>query len=118
MQRYAFPGGSGWRLSGSRVDGARLLVDIAGSAAPELPSRLSDAVLEPAGPDGWQLIGGGRSFLLPHSRVFVHEDLGAAMQAAIPPRRVPWSRRIFWQIVFLLMRSDTTRAWLLRRYRS
>jgi hypothetical protein len=31
---------------------------------------------------------------------------------------VPWSRRIFWQIVFLLMRSDTTRAWLLRRYRS
>ena len=127
-QRYAFvtvdclratvPGGSQWRLSGSRVDGTRLLVDIAGAAASELPLRLSDAVLEPAGPEGWQLSGGGRSFLLPHSRIFVHEDLGAAMQAAIPPRRVPWSRRIFWQIVFLLMRSDTTRAWLLRRYRS
>ena len=41
MQRYAFvtvdclratvPGGSQWRLSGSRVDGTRLLVDIAGA---------------------------------------------------------------------------------------
>ncbi len=49
-------------------------------------------------------------------RVFVHEDIVAVIEAVVPPRRVPWSRRLFWQLVFLLMRHRPTRDWLLRRY--
>lgn len=49
-------------------------------------------------------------------RLFVHEDVVAAVEAVVPPRRVPWSRRLFWQLVLLLMRTRPTRDWLLRRY--
>jgi hypothetical protein len=49
-------------------------------------------------------------------RVFVHEDVAAAVEAVVPPRRVPWSRRLFWELVFVLMRHRPTRDWLLRRY--
>jgi hypothetical protein len=114
--RSTGPGRLQWRLSGRLASGGSLLVDVSGPSATVLPARLADALLEPDGSDGWRLSGGGHSFPLPHSQVFVHEDLGAAMRAAIPPRRVPWSRRLFWNAVFLLMRSDTTRSWLLRRY--
>lgn len=49
-------------------------------------------------------------------RVFVHEDVATAVEAVVPPRPVPWSRRLFWQLVFVLMRHRPTRDWLLRRY--
>jgi hypothetical protein len=49
-------------------------------------------------------------------RVFVHEDVATAVEAVVPPRAVPWSRRLFWELVFVLMRHRPTRDWLLRRY--
>lgn len=47
---------------------------------------------------------------------WVHEDVGAAVEAVVPPRRVPLRKRAFWHAVFLLMRFGPTRRWLLRRY--
>lgn len=50
------------------------------------------------------------------ARRFVHEDVAAVVEAVLPPRRVPWSKRLFWWLVLLLLRSRPTRDWLLRRY--
>jgi len=45
----------------------------------------------------------------------VHEDVGAAVAAVIPPRRVPLQKRLFWSTVLLLLRFPRSRAWLAAR---
>jgi hypothetical protein len=47
----------------------------------------------------------------------VHEDVGAAVAAVIPPRRVPLQKRLFWSTVLLLLRFPRGRAWLASRQR-
>jgi len=46
-----------------------------------------------------------------------HEDVGAAVQAVIPPRRVPLGKRVFWRVVLGLMTTATGRSLIARRYR-
>lgn len=48
--------------------------------------------------------------------VIEHEDVGAAVYAVIPPRRVPLGKRLFWRIVLRLLRSERGRAWIASRY--
>ena len=45
-----------------------------------------------------------------------HEDVGAAIQAAIPPRRVPLGKRVFWRIVLGLLHLSSGRALIARLY--
>jgi len=47
-----------------------------------------------------------------------HEDVSAVVQAAIPPRRVPILKRLFWRVILWLLKSPTGRAWITRRYGS
>ena len=47
----------------------------------------------------------------------MHEDVGAAVAAVIPPRRVPLPKRLFWSAVLLLLRLPGGRAWLASRLR-
>ena len=42
------------------------------------------------------------------------EDVRAAIEARIPPRRVPFARRLFWRLVFFLVRFSAGRALLSR----
>lgn len=116
-------GAAGWRLSG-RAHGKAVIVDLfamgaAGEALQQLAAHgIHDAVLAraPASPDAWSLIIAGRSTALPQLRVFVHEDFVAQAAAAIPPRRVRWSRRLFWSTLLALLRTRFGRQWVRRRY--
>jgi hypothetical protein len=49
-------------------------------------------------------------------RAMLHRDAEALAEAAIPPRAVRWRTRLFWRVVFLLMRTAYGRSLLLRRY--
>jgi hypothetical protein len=51
-----------------------------------------------------------------HPRRLVHEDVGMAVYAAIPPRRVPLAKRLFWRIVLVMLSSARGRAWIAARY--
>ena len=48
----------------------------------------------------------------------VHEDVGAAVYAAIPPRPVPLTKRIFWWLVLRLLGSRLGRAIIAARHGS
>ncbi len=48
----------------------------------------------------------------------VHEDVRAVIEAVIPPRHVPWRKRLFWAVVLRILRSPRGRAWLATRYPS
>lgn len=51
-----------------------------------------------------------------HRSPLIHEDIGAAVRAVIPPRRVPFPKQVFWRLVLWLMKSPRGRAWIARRY--
>lgn len=116
-------GAAGWRLSGV-AQGKAVIVDLfaTGATAQSLQhfaaQDIRDAVLSraPVSPDAWSLAIAGRSTALPQLRVFVHEDFVAQAAAAIPPRRVRWSRRLFWSTLLALLRTGFGRHWVRRRY--
>jgi hypothetical protein len=116
-------GAAGWRLSG-RAQGKAVIVDLfaTGATAQALQQLaaqgIHDAVLSRASAshDEWLLTIAGRSTALPQLRVFVHEDFAAQAAAAIPPRRVRWSRRLFWSTLLALLRTRFGRQWVRRRY--
>jgi hypothetical protein len=116
-------GAAGWRLSGV-ARGKAVIVDlfatgVAAEALQQLAAQdIQDAVLDraSASPDAWSFTIAGRSTSLPQLRVFVHEDFVAQAGAAIPPRRVRWSRRLFWSTLLALLRTRFGRQWVRRRY--
>lgn len=126
--------GQGWRLSGighgapatagPPPAASQLIIDIVadGAAARELAevatAALRDAVLfRNAGHAAdWWLESGNDRWLLPAVRVFAHRDFGAEALAAIPPRRVPLGKRLFWSTLLTLLRTDAGRRWVRRRY--
>jgi hypothetical protein len=38
-----------------------------------------------------------------------HEDVGAAVLAVIPPRVVPWKKRVLWRLVLWILRTAAGR---------
>jgi hypothetical protein len=38
-----------------------------------------------------------------------HEDVGAAVLAVIPPRAVPWKKRVLWRLVLWILRTAAGR---------
>jgi len=38
-----------------------------------------------------------------------HEDVGAAVFAVIPPRAVPWKKRVLWRVMLWILRSTVGR---------
>lgn len=45
-----------------------------------------------------------------------HEDVGTAIQAVIPPRPVPFGKRLFWRLVLWALQTSVGRNWIARRY--
>ena len=41
-----------------------------------------------------------------------HEDVGAAIRAVIPPRPVPWRKRVLWRVMLWILKSAVGRRGL------
>src|SRR5215469_15122540 len=85
-----------------------------GAAPAALPAELRDvAVSQPEGSryrlDGTNPGGERGEWLLEARAAHLHHDVGAAFYRALPPRPVPWSRRLLWA---LLLRLAASRAGL------
>ena len=85
-----------------------------GAAPAALPAELRDvAVSQPDGGqyrlDGTNAGGERGEWLLVARAAHLHHDVGAAFYRALPPRPVPWSRRLLWA---LLLRLAASRAGL------
>jgi hypothetical protein len=100
-------------------DGRAAVVDVElGGAAPQWPLALDGATLEFAAPParGVVLRSAGREWSLPDARLFVHVDFGAESATAIAPRPVPWRKRLFWSVLLTVLRTESGRRWVSRRY--
>jgi hypothetical protein len=83
---------------------------------PELPERLQDAVIERVGSGQYRIRSAARAWLISASAAHLHHDVGVKFYTAIPPRAVPWRKRVFWSVVLALAATSAGLA-LLRALR-
>jgi len=76
-----------------------------GSAPADLPAKLEDAVVEHLGGTQYRISARSRSWLISAAAVHLHRQIAAQFYAAIPPRRAPWAKRMFWRAVLALAAS-------------
>jgi hypothetical protein len=90
-------------LVGSTVDRPDEVVHFAFScrAPTDLPDALEDATVERLGERRWRIVSGTREWLL-DGAAHLHREIAGAFYRAIPPRAVPWRKRIFWKVVLKL----------------
>jgi hypothetical protein len=105
-------------LGGSSADfpAQPLTVGFAGTAPAGLPAVLEDAVVEAGAPGVFRIVSPAGQWLVAAPAVHVHRDVAAPFYRAIPPRRAPLAKRVFWRVVLILAGSRTGVA-LLRSLR-
>jgi hypothetical protein len=79
----------------------------------DLPAQLEAPELWTCA-SGYRLSAGERTWHVPASAVFLHRDVGAAFYRAVPPRRVPWRKRLIWRALLALLATPLGRWWLAR----
>ncbi len=85
-------------------------------AAPaDLPEALEDASVERIGPREYRISSGEQSWAL-HGTAHLHRDVASVFYKALPPRPVPWRKRLFWRVMLALAANPVGR-WLLLRAR-
>jgi hypothetical protein len=82
-------------------------------APPDLPEALEDAWVEFLGPHDHRITSDGRSWSL-HGAAHVHREVASAFYKALPPRPVPWKKRVFWRVMLGLASNPLGRRVLLR----
>jgi hypothetical protein len=71
------------------------------SAPVDMPDALEDVVVEQLGERRYRVSNGEQEWVL-EAAGHLHREIAAAFYRAIPPRAVPWRKRVFWQVVLKL----------------
>lgn len=79
----------------------------------DMPEALEDAHVEFLGNSRYRLTSGDKSWTL-EGAVHVHREVAGAFYKAIPPRLVPWRKRLFWRVMLALASNPLGRRLLLR----
>lgn len=80
-------------------------------APPDLPEALEDVAVEQLGPQRYRLVSGHRSWTL-EGTAHLHREVAATFYRALPPRPVPWRKRLFWRVMLRLAASPLGRRLL------
>jgi hypothetical protein len=70
-----------------------------------LPATLEDALVEHLGGTQYRISAADRSWLISAAAVHLHREIAAQFYRAIPPRRAPLAKRVFWWAVLALAAS-------------
>jgi hypothetical protein len=79
----------------------------------DLPEALEEATVERLGPRQYRLSSGDRTWTL-DGVAHVHREVASAFYKAVPPRPVPFRKRLFWRVM-LGLASTAAGRWLLLR---
>jgi hypothetical protein len=94
-------------LSGksAQAPGGETALAFSAATLPDLPETLQDAVIERLGGGQYRIVSAAREWLITASAAHLHREIAAEFYRAIPPRRVPWRKRLFWRAVLALAAS-------------
>ncbi len=85
--------------------GQRLVLTFMDAAPRDLPQTLPAPRVVALGGQRYRIASPPGEWLLRARAVHEHRDVGAAFYQAVPPRPVPWKKRMFWRLVLLLAGS-------------
>ena len=85
--------------------GERTTLAFSAAAPAEFPATVEDALVERVGPNRYRIASAPRDWLIEATAVHLHRDVAAEFYRAIPPRRVPFGKRLFWRVVLALAAS-------------
>ena len=88
------------------------LLAFLGNAPEDLPGRLAAVRVERLGEAQYRIAADDRSWPVRASRIFLHRDVARAFYAALPPRKVPWRKRLLWRGVLAALATPLGRRWL------
>jgi hypothetical protein len=96
----------GLTLRGASADdrAEHLILSFIGASGAELPATLDAPRVVAAGAHCYRIESGPRRWSLQARTLHLHRDVGAAFLQAVPPRRAPLGKRLFWQSVLWLAR--------------
>jgi len=91
-------------LTGAAADSQdeRLILTFVGPGLPAVPDSLPDPAVLALGEHHYRISTPARSWEIEPRSVHLHRDIGRAFYRAIPPRRVPLRKRLFWRLVWML----------------
>jgi hypothetical protein len=79
----------------------------------DLPEALEDASVERLGSRQYRISSGDRSWTL-DAVAHLHREVATAFYRALPPRPVPFRKRLFWRVL-LARAANPAGRWLLLR---
>ncbi len=85
----------------------------AGVAPVALPEGLESARVERLQHAGFRIWSGSRYWDVPAVACHLHREVATAFYSAIPARKPPWSRRLFWSILLTLIAHPLSKRLLL-----
>jgi hypothetical protein len=96
-------------LSGHAAEpaGEAAVLTLSAAAPAECPAALEDARVERLGDGQYRITSAARSWLVSAAAAQLHFEIAAEFYRAIPPRRAPPWKRLFWRLVLTLAGSRT-----------
>ena len=85
--------------------GEQTALAFSATAPPDCPATLQDARVEHLGGTQYRISSGARAWLIESRAVHLHREVAGRFYRAIPPRRAPWRKRVFWRLVLMLAAS-------------
>jgi hypothetical protein len=79
----------------------------------DLPEALEEPTVERLGESEFRVSSGDRRWTL-HAPAHVHREIASVFYKALPPRPVPWRKRLFWRVLLGLASRPIGRRLLLR----
>ncbi len=94
----------GLTLIGAAADdpGETLILTFLGAAPEDLPRTLMAPSVVALDGQCYRIASPPQQWRVWARTVYVHRDVTAAFCHAVPPRSVPWTKRLFWRLVLLL----------------
>jgi len=79
------------------------------AAAPlaDCPEMIEDAIVERLSGEHYRIRSGACEWSVEAKAVHLHREIAERFYGAIPPRPVPWAKRLFWRLVLALAASRT-----------
>jgi hypothetical protein len=84
-----------------------------GRAPDELPDVLEDPTVTQIDAARYRIVSAPREWVVEARSVHLHREVATSFYRAIPPRKVPWGRRLFFRLVLGLVANPWSKRLLL-----
>jgi len=93
-------------LQGATRQGQGEVLLLAFSRAPgqKIPDCLTDAQVRQVGHASYTICAAEGRWTIEGAKHFLHRDVGAQFYRALPPVKVPWSKRTLWRLILIAAR--------------